>query len=1239
MLDWMLLGVGVTGALLASLLVVTRLLSDSSPKHTGLRGWMNTDSVREAFANWERSPLPLLSLFLLLGVIVAFTMRAPQLENTITLPIEVIGPDGHTESVTVDVADPSQVDRLYIKGHKLGYHKSDYAENNGYDKKASFRINGGSWIPINNDNFSAKYPESKYYSGQLTGPIGGPWSVLRGTLPISNTGALQSGANTIEFRFNETEGMTSGYRILDLDLQTSGGTSQIDGTTFKQVDPDTWEAPYTSSSAIADGKEYWNARNTLLERPGGRSIVASCSDCHAQDGRDLKYFNFSNKSIVARAEFHGISAEKGRKIASYIRTRTLTLPDGYTVSDAGRPWNPPYQPGPGLKDEPVELWAAGAGMKWVLEDDLAMYPLLYPSASDRTVLQSLDGVPENPESFLASLEGTRNQNQMLTRTHTDSTINVDELPISEPLPDVFEWWPDEHPMDYLPGGESAFNNSKWVSYYERWRSEMEKGPAHIESLAEETAAAIKDENYKYEGLMGLGVFFTESSYLSEWEWPSDWDTVDDDVFRQKLSFEQWRLLKTWEIMQEFNLQDYGDEMFTDNPDGLRAGGKDRTWFIQTSLYDLAPHKNGKPGYSVNGAFATECQNLYFSSSWYEVATILNTGNRLGTQNDPFDWNYHHTHIGADVNCYGHDQSLRYMKAQILVQQQRANFRGITGSKKGWDDWHVISPQRSLATGGKAAFLSSAMPKDLRFDVAESILRAHTIETLRYDTDNYPRGGGNLLRPSDYTPQLKSVLGIGWPNRTDAQYTMTSMLAEAGGRATLVDSMARWGEKMWPNGNWEQWMLDESTNRMPTVSLNSPSAESTYTEAATLSLSAGAKDPDGSINKVVFYNGRTKLGEVTSSPFEYNWTDVPAGAHLLSAEATDDKGATQRSAATEITVTSTGTASNGVHFTYYEGEWSNLPAFRSKTPVNDGTAPSFATSVRSRDDNFGLRFTSYIEIPPSETGTYTFYTTSDDGSQLLVDGEQVVNNDGLHAAEEKSGTVSLEAGWHKVVVEYFERTGAEETLDVSWKGPAFTKQVIPESRLFLAPEVSQPSQTIALEAGWNVVSSRVMPDPSDLETVFGNVSVGVVESASGKAYVPAEGLNEIGSWDATEAYKVYTESSQSLTLEGTSVDDTTRIPLQKGWNLVPYLPEEAQSIDKALQSISDELVILKDESGDTYLPAYGIDQIGQLQPTEGYQIYVDAPVDLVYPSESSTTAAMRASSESSDRSFSTPQDDR
>jgi len=148
---------------------------------------------------------------------------------------------------------------------------------------------------------------------------------------------------------------------------------------------------------------------------------------------------------------------------------------------------------------------------------------------------------------------------------------------------------------------------------------------------------------------------------------------------------------------------------------------------------------------------------------------------------------------------------------------------------------------------------------------------------------------------------------------------------------------------------------------------------------------------------------------------------------------------------------------------------------------------------------------------------------------------------------------------------------------------------------------------------------VAPNSADLETVFTDVSVAVVEDETGATYVPAENSNEIGAWDSTEAYKVYTESSQSLTIEGSTVEDTTTIPLQQGWNLIPYLPDEAASVDDALQSISSELVIVKDEAGNTYVPAYGIDEIGQLEPKAGYQVYVESAVDLVYPTDSKRAA--------------------
>ena len=57
------------------------------------------------------------------------------------------------------------------------------------------------------------------------------------------------------------------------------------------------------------------------------------------------------------------------------------------------------------------------------------------------------------------------------------------------------------------------------------------------------------------------------------------------------------------------------------------------------------------------------------------------------------------------------------------------------------------------------------------------------------------------------------------------------------------------------------------------------------------------------------------------------------------------------------------------------------------------------------------------------GTYTFRTTSDDGSWLWVDGQPVVVNNGLHAPNEAKGTIALGAGVHVLSFKYFERSGS------------------------------------------------------------------------------------------------------------------------------------------------------------------------------------------------------------------------
>jgi hypothetical protein len=85
------------------------------------------------------------------------------------------------------------------------------------------------------------------------------------------------------------------------------------------------------------------------------------------------------------------------------------------------------------------------------------------------------------------------------------------------------------------------------------------------------------------------------------------------------------------------------------------------------------------------------------------------------------------------------------------------------------------------------------------------------------------------------------------------------------------------------------------------------------------------------------------------------------------------------------------------------------------------------------------------------GDYTFYTSSDDGSKLYIDGTQVVDNDGLHGMQWVGGTINLIAGEHMIEVIMFENGGGEG-LEVEVEGPGIPRIPIPNEVLFLAPGI-------------------------------------------------------------------------------------------------------------------------------------------------------------------------------------------
>lgn len=102
-------------------------------------------------------------------------------------------------------------------------------------------------------------------------------------------------------------------------------------------------------------------------------------------------------------------------------------------------------------------------------------------------------------------------------------------------------------------------------------------------------------------------------------------------------------------------------------------------------------------------------------------------------------------------------------------------------------------------------------------------------------------------------------------------------------------------------------------------------------------------------------------------------------------------------------------------------------------------PSYATAPA-----YALTYTGFFQALVD--GVYTFYTFSDDGSQLLIGEKVVVDNDESHSPQERSGQIALKAGIHPIKVLFFE-SGESEVLRVSFQAPNQNKKIISASQLF------------------------------------------------------------------------------------------------------------------------------------------------------------------------------------------------
>ncbi|WP_103070073.1 Ig-like domain-containing protein [Aquimarina sediminis] len=187
------------------------------------------------------------------------------------------------------------------------------------------------------------------------------------------------------------------------------------------------------------------------------------------------------------------------------------------------------------------------------------------------------------------------------------------------------------------------------------------------------------------------------------------------------------------------------------------------------------------------------------------------------------------------------------------------------------------------------------------------------------------------------------------------------------------SNAAWAYAPGTGAHWEQaWSKigdcgGTNPNVSPTVNITSPANNSTFQEGTAISIAANAADSDGTVAKVEFYNGPTKLGEDTTSPYEYVWQNAAVGNYVLTAKATDNLGASTTSSAVNISV-------NGVN--------NDPPSVSITSPANnssfdEGASISITASASDTDGTITMVefFNNGAKIGQSASSPYSYTITN------------------------------------------------------------------------------------------------------------------------------------------------------------------------------------------------------------------------------------------------------------------------
>jgi hypothetical protein len=737
---------------------------------------------------------------------VTITVVNPTYTGEIKLPVEVLGAaSGKEKSITVNIGanDLTDISHLYLRCNACGYHDVRL-DKDSTKNKAVVRVNGGNEIALNHFiEGSTVYGNQaiQVIGGEANyGGIGGGFRTVRFTVPVNG---LVAGDNILTFEHRDLQAPSIGFRILELNFLRNGDLNNkvFDESVFSYDDPNDWVAPRESATDISDGYTLWKARDSLYDlsldimdgSADGQGTVngdmkASCADCHSNDGRDLKYFNFSNDSIIERSKFHGLTQIEGEQIASYIRDLNLA-----TV-DSARPWNPTYQPGPGLDSRPAYEWAAGAGVDAILDDDTEIQPYLFPNGT------SLNNVRDVVDRF--------------------ATLNFRELPITLAMPEWNQWLPIIHPDDAFDITDNDIladyrGNDVGMPYYKKLLEDALANP-NKDTIG---AMAPKIKSWLSRGQsctgVGEGMRSIDGAVMTSLAIPgievnsSNCSSVKETTAVEpheiaKRGLTAWMSVKMWDIMHGHSLE----EESTTRAQNICSSGQCinasevRGWVAEgRNVFDRPPHFIGTAGgrkfFTQNSALG-----ILESNVWYHLNMILNPGYR---ENMPSHFAYTYSHVELLQQYTDIDQGFRFWATMIKQRQLQTN--GQYGVEAGLD-LRTAQPYIYYGTGRNTTNTDaqSSVGPDLWGKLAQAMVEDFVADADNATAQNWADANQNRKVQARNSTNFSRCSGTCTFDLGQYQglntYRVIPKLREIGVDNTAINDLIDWGLKTWPNGPWD-----------------------------------------------------------------------------------------------------------------------------------------------------------------------------------------------------------------------------------------------------------------------------------------------------------------------------------------------------------------------------------------------------------------------------------------------------